>query len=277
MDVQKKGFILYRKAKELNFEVTAVSIGHTGAYNNDIDLKPLIEKYRQLYFKKYGDDYQAFEMFAKKHLALIYIIESYKKCPNYLPIKCLYPLIFHTHYSKVKYRLISIKQFELFLSDILKYKIGSYYHKQMRYDLFYDDSLIDLSVDMITTRSENDYIIGYLHILANLYLSEYNYDEIKPIIERLIELKDETTFYKIIPEYFRRQNKINEGISFIKKMKPIYVNDKNREISESARMMGGTDKLFDQIIEQMEVDKTKNPYKPRPQKKEEINEQILKI
>ena len=52
----------------------------------------------------------------------------------------------------------------------------------MRYDLFYDDSLIDLSVDMITTRSENDYIIGYLHILANLYLSEYNYDEIKPII-----------------------------------------------------------------------------------------------
>jgi len=280
---QKQGFILYRKAKELHVQTVYLSTGWEQLYSYNTDLEPLIKKYKEIYLKKYGEDYQGVEIIAKKHLALIYIIESYKKCPEYFPIKCLYPLIFHFHYLKAKYRQISIKQFERFLNEFLEYKTGSIDYKQICYDIFYDDNTKTLGNKLLPPFYEYEYISGYLVTLGRLYLGEYSYDKLMPLIKKLIELGEPMLFYDLVIQFFRRQHKLDEGIAFVEGLKKRYLKKELFMKKPDKCAVGAKDDedsvivLFQLMTSRLIKYKTKKPYKQHPMKKEEITEELLTI
>lgn len=287
-DVQKEGFILYRKAKELITQTTCVCMGGwEQSYSYDVDLKPLVKKYEKIFFEKYGKDYRGVDVVAKKHLALIYIIESYKKCPDYFPIKYLYPFVFHMHYLKSKYRLVTIKQYERFLDEMMAYKTGSDEYKQIRYDIHYDDNTKKLG-NKFSSMREYRFIGGYLCMLGGLYLSEYMYNKLEPLIKKLIELGDQLFFHDLVIQFYRRQHKLDEGIVFVEELKKSYLKkelslktpdiDKNHFRLAEYGVTPQEDPviiLFQIMVFELKKYKTKKPYKPHPMRKEEIAEELL--
>jgi len=253
--------------------------------NIQLKIKDIVSQIDQIKAKteKYGEDYQGVEIIAKKHLALIYIIESYKKCPEYFPIKCLYPLIFHFHYLKAKYRQISIKQFERFLNEFLEYKTGSIDYKQICYDIFYDDNTKTLGNKLLPPFYEYEYISGYLVTLGRLYLGEYSYDKLMPLIKKLIELGEPMLFYDLVIQFFRRQHKLDEGIAFVEGLKKRYLKKELFMKKPDKCAVGAKDDedsvivLFQLMTSRLIKYKTKKPYKQHPMKKEEITEELLTI
>lgn len=250
-----KGFLLYRRAKNLYFSLISfgVSINSSGEISEFPNTKD-IENYD-----------------AKKELALKQIIEAYKKCNNYFPIKCYYPIIFNFRYSKAKFREVSIKQFEFFLEDILKFEKNNDFYKQIRYDIFYNDENNRLNNSIMTSRLEVHYVWEYLHELIELYLQEHQYDKIPRLLNKLIELNDTGAFISIVPEYFRRINDLDEGINFVGNIMKKYL--------ENEVIKKGDDdyEIFKEKMDLLKHWKTLKPYKPRKVKKEEIDEVLITI
>jgi|GEM_PF-3971325 hypothetical protein len=256
----KTGFRLYRRAKDIHEYINGLGI----------PLRIPFTESEKEEIEKLAKCLNGNERLALQHLALIYVIEAFKRCPYYLPIKCYYPHIFSRRYSQARFRPRAIQEFERFLNVVLEINKGSEAFKQLRIDIFYNDRLGKVDPDTMTNRREEYYITDYIEMLCRLYLAEYEYAKIEPLLDTLISWGDTGALYFLIPEFFRRQNRLDRGIQFLQSIKEKYKvrGIINHDISQ----------LIDEKIALMAYwKKALKPYKPRPRKKKPVMEDIISI
>jgi hypothetical protein len=207
-----------------------------------------------------------------KRLGLAHSIEAFKACPEYFPIKCLYPNLFGMVYHKRKYLALAIEQYERFLPDILSVRNGDDKYELLQYDVFYDPEKGKLITDLTTNRRPELYISEYLLSLCRDYTSSGQYERARGLLDALLDRNDSGIFVSI-QSLFYAMNRLDEGIA--------YTNAARHRLQASghfdARGLNNIDAKAEDSIRLMCHWKTLKRTKRQPRQEEPITEEVWTI